>query len=80
MEKRRTRVRRDALPLSEQTPNDVEIALAPNGRIHEVGERPAAHIRLVGSIRGIVDADEMVVGLAWAVRGESRPAARERDQ
>ena len=51
-----------------------------HGRIHEVGERPAAHVRLVGSVGGVKDAHEMVIRLAWALSSESRPATREGDQ
>ena len=80
LEMRRTRVRRDLLPLAQKSANQVEVAVAAHGRIDEVGERPAAYVGLVGSVRGIEDARKIVIRLAWALSCESRSAARKRDQ
>ncbi len=72
--------RRHLLPLAHQTSNEIEVAVAADGGIDEVGERPATDVRLVVGVRGIVDADEIVVRLSRAIGGERGPAAGERDQ
>ena len=74
---RRGRLSGDLFPLGEVAANCVEVAVASNCRIGQIGERPAADEGMERDARGVEDPNEVLVRVAEPLAGKRQPAARE---